>query len=72
MQFKQHPQVAKFATGANAKRVVALKDSNRDFPVGKGLAVVKWKLGSTNEAVVPLASEYQAFLIRVGVGRQEE
>ncbi|KAL7416841.1 hypothetical protein BDY24DRAFT_205327 [Mrakia frigida] len=55
VQFKQHPQVAKFASGPAAKRVVALKDSNRDFPVGKGLAVVKWKLGSTNEAIVPLA-----------------
>lgn len=40
--------------------MVALKDSNRDFPVGKGLAVVKWKLGSTNEAIVPLASEFGA------------
>ena len=49
-----------------------MKDSNRDFPVGKGLAVVKWKLGSTNEAVVPLASELELSLFRVGVERVRE
>lgn len=54
IQFKQHPQVSRFSGDS---RVVALRDPKRDFPVGKGLGVVKWKLSSTNEAIVPLASE---------------
>ncbi|CDZ97948.1 coatomer subunit delta [Phaffia rhodozyma] len=54
IQFKQHPQVAKFGSGG-ARRVVAMKDPARDFPVGKALGVVKWKLEGANEAVVPLA-----------------
>lgn len=52
IQFKHHPQVSKFAP--TGPRVVALKDAKRDFPVGKGLGVVKWKLGGTKESQVPL------------------
>jgi len=42
LQFKQHPNVAKFAPGAGPE-VVALKDPGRVFPVGQSLAVLKWR-----------------------------
>ena len=55
LQFKQHPNVAKFAPGQ--QRVVALKDSSRAFPVGQSLAVLKWRYAGTDESNVPLSSE---------------
>ena len=42
LQFKQHPNVAKFAPGAGPK-VAVLKDPGRAFPVGQSLAVLKWR-----------------------------
>lgn len=54
LQFKQHPNVAKFPTGA-ADRVVALKDPSRAFPVGQSLAVLKWRYAGTDESNVPLS-----------------
>jgi hypothetical protein len=56
VQFKHHPNAAKFAPGGK-ERVIALKDPQRGLPVGKSLELLKWKLNTTNEAVVPLASE---------------
>ncbi|EIW64456.1 coatomer subunit delta [Trametes versicolor FP-101664 SS1] len=53
LQFKQHPQVAKFA--ANRDRVVALKDASRSFPVGQPLAVLKWRYSGKDETYVPLS-----------------
>lgn len=53
IQFKHHPNVAKFAP--NGPRAIALRDPKRDFPVGKGLGVVKWKLAGTKESLVPLS-----------------
>ncbi|PPQ69658.1 hypothetical protein CVT26_001527 [Gymnopilus dilepis] len=53
LQFKQHPNVAKFAPGQ--QRVVALKDSSRAFPVGQSLAVLKWRYAGTDESNVPLS-----------------
>ncbi|KAF9476942.1 hypothetical protein BDN70DRAFT_995325 [Pholiota conissans] len=53
LQFKQHPNVAKFVPGQ--PRVVALKDSSRAFPVGQSLAVLKWRYAGTDESNVPLS-----------------
>lgn len=54
LQYKQHPHVAKFA--ANQERVIALKDSNRSFPVGQSLAVLKWRYEGKDESYVPFSS----------------
>ncbi|KAF5366311.1 hypothetical protein D9758_005714 [Tetrapyrgos nigripes] len=53
LQFKQHPNVAKFAPGQ--ERVIALKDPSRAFPVNQSLAVVKWRYAGTDESNVPLS-----------------
>lgn len=53
LQFKQHPNVAKFVPGQ--ERVVALKDPSRAFPVGQSLAVLKWRYAGTDESNVPLS-----------------
>ncbi|KAG1783364.1 hypothetical protein EV702DRAFT_1061614 [Suillus placidus] len=53
LQFKQHPNVAKFAPGQN--RIVALKDPSRAFPVGQALAVLKWRYAGRDESLVPLS-----------------
>jgi coatomer subunit delta len=56
LQFKQHPNVAKFA--ANKERVVALKDPSRDFPVNQSLGVLKWRYKGSDESLVPLSSTF--------------
>jgi hypothetical protein len=61
LQFKQHPNVAKFAP--NAPRVVALKDPSRLFPVGQSLAVLKWRYAGTDESNVPLSSAFSFLYI---------
>ena len=53
LQFKQHPNVAKFTPGKD--RVVALKDPARPFPVGQALAVLKWRYAGLDESYVPLS-----------------
>ncbi|KAI0050583.1 hypothetical protein FA95DRAFT_1555507 [Auriscalpium vulgare] len=53
LQFKQHPNVAKFA--ANKDRVIALKDTARGFPVNQSLAVLKWRYAGKDESYVPLS-----------------
>ncbi|OAX33982.1 hypothetical protein K503DRAFT_869210 [Rhizopogon vinicolor AM-OR11-026] len=53
LQFKQHPNVAKFAPGQD--RIVALKDPSRAFPVGQALAVLKWRYAGHDESLVPLS-----------------
>jgi hypothetical protein len=60
LQFKQHPQVAKFTPGK--ERIVALKDPQRSFPVGQSLAVLKWRYAGKDESYVPLSS---ALIIQV-------
>ena len=52
LQFKQHPNVAKF-TGND--KVIALKDPNRSFPVGQGLGVLRWRMSAKDESNVPLS-----------------
>lgn len=51
LQFKQHPNVAKFGAG---DKVIALKDQSRSFPVGQGLGVLRWRLSTKDESRVPL------------------
>ncbi|KAH6911084.1 hypothetical protein BKA70DRAFT_1269421 [Coprinopsis sp. MPI-PUGE-AT-0042] len=53
IQFKQHPNVSKFAP--NQPRVIALKDPSKAFPVGQNLAVLKWRYAGTDESNVPLS-----------------
>ncbi|EJD03484.1 uncharacterized protein FOMMEDRAFT_82189, partial [Fomitiporia mediterranea MF3/22] len=53
LQFKQHPNVAKFAPTGD--KVVALKDPSRAFPVGQSLAVLKWRYAGKDESLVPLS-----------------
>jgi hypothetical protein len=55
LQFKQHPNVAKFGAG---EKVIALKDSSRSFPVGQGLGVLRWRMTSKDESNVPLSSKH--------------
>ena len=55
LQFKQHPNVAKF--GASGDRIVALKDPSRSFPVNQSLAVLKWRYTGKDESHVPLSSK---------------
>ncbi|WRT65127.1 uncharacterized protein IL334_002069 [Kwoniella shivajii] len=51
LQFKQHPNVAKF-TGN--EKIIGLKDSSRNFPVGQGLGVLRWRMTGKDESHVPL------------------
>ncbi|WVW78835.1 hypothetical protein I302_100798 [Kwoniella bestiolae CBS 10118] len=51
LQFKQHPNVAKF-TGN--EKVIGLKDASRSFPVGQGLGVLRWRMTGKDESHVPL------------------
>jgi len=53
LQFKHHPNVAKFGTSGD--RVIALKDSSRPFPVNLSLAVLKWRYTGQDESLVPLS-----------------
>lgn len=55
LQFKQHPNVGKFAS--NKERMIALKDPSRGFPVGQALAVLKWRYAGKDETYVPLSSK---------------
>jgi hypothetical protein len=64
LQFKQHPNVAKFVPGQ--ERVVALKDPARAFPVGQSLAVLKWRYAGIDESYVPLSGEPLSFLVESG------
>lgn len=59
-QFKQHPNVAKFAGGVGVAGEVKLKDPTRGFPVGQPqpLNVLKWRWSSKDETGIPLASEF--------------
>ena len=52
LQFKQHPNVAKFS---GSEKIIALKDATRSFPVGQGLGVLRWRMTSKDESKVPLS-----------------
>ncbi|KAK2462844.1 hypothetical protein APHAL10511_005042 [Amanita phalloides] len=53
LQFKQHPNVSKFAPGQ--ERVIALKDPSKVFPVNTNVAVLKWRYAGKDESNVPLS-----------------
>ncbi|KAF8633574.1 hypothetical protein AX15_001371 [Amanita polypyramis BW_CC] len=53
LQFKQHPNVAKFSPGQ--ERIIAMKDPSKPFLVNQSLAVVKWRYAGTDESNVPLS-----------------
>ncbi|KIL71360.1 hypothetical protein M378DRAFT_214006 [Amanita muscaria Koide BX008] len=53
LQFRQHPNVAKFTPGQ--ERVVILKDPSKPFPVNQSLTVVRWRYAGTDESNVPLS-----------------
>ena len=36
--------------------MIALKDATRAFPIGQPLPVVKWRLASKDDSLMPLAS----------------
>jgi hypothetical protein len=57
LQFKQHPNVAKFS--GSGEKVIALKDASRSFPVGQGLGVLRWRMTAKDESNVPLSSTYR-------------
>jgi hypothetical protein len=59
LQFKQHPNVAKFGAG---EKVIALKDPSRSFPVGQGLGVLRWRMTAKDESNVPLSSKLAGLL----------
>jgi hypothetical protein len=59
LQFRQHPNVAKFGPGQD--RIIALKDSSRPFPVNQSLAVLRWRYAGTDESNVPVASKEHHF-----------
>lgn len=56
LQFKQHPNVAKFVP--NQEKIIALKDPSRAFPVGQALAVLKWRYAGQDESHIPLSSKH--------------
>ena len=68
IQFKQHPNVTKFAPGQ--QRVVALKDPSKSFPVGQNLAVLKWRYAGTDESNVPLSSELPVLFLSLAMANQ--
>ncbi|KAL4439841.1 hypothetical protein ABPG75_002842 [Micractinium tetrahymenae] len=51
-QFKTHPNIDK--AGYSNDNVLALKDPARPFPTGAPLGVLKWRLQTREESVVPL------------------
>jgi hypothetical protein len=56
LQFKTHPNVDKNAW-AKDKRL-ALRDPKKGFPVNQGLKVLRWRLASKDESIVPLNSGF--------------
>ncbi|MBW0467663.1 hypothetical protein O181_007378 [Austropuccinia psidii MF-1] len=53
LQFKTHPNVDKKAWADD--QVIRLKDSSRGFPVGQGLGVLKWRLTTKDETLIPVS-----------------
>jgi len=51
-QFKTHPNINKQLFSANS--TLGLKDASKAFPTGSALGVLKWRLATTEEALVPL------------------
>jgi len=65
VSFKTHPNMNKelFAN----EYILGLKDPNRPFPTGQasdagGVGLLKWRMQSTDESMVPLTSEFITFV----------
>mmetsp|Transcript_12803 Transcript_12803/g.44503 ORF Transcript_12803/g.44503 Transcript_12803/m.44503 type:complete len:546 (-) Transcript_12803:1493-3130(-) len=52
-QFKTHPNIDK-ALHSN-EGILGLKDPNRPFPTGSALGILKWRMQTKDESVVPLS-----------------
>ena len=62
--FKTHPNINKELF--SNENILGLKDPNRPFPAnqsGDGVGLLKWRMQSMDESVVPLTSEFFSFLI---------
>ncbi|KAJ7281503.1 hypothetical protein C8J57DRAFT_1123330 [Mycena rebaudengoi] len=57
LQFKQHPNVAKFDLRANRTepKEIKLRDATKSFPLNQSLAVLKWRYKGSDEGAVPLS-----------------
>lgn len=55
LQFKTHPRIDKKAW--TDSKTIQLRDTKQAFPVRTGLAVLKWRLTSKDESIVPLSSK---------------
>mmetsp|Transcript_8225 Transcript_8225/g.14103 ORF Transcript_8225/g.14103 Transcript_8225/m.14103 type:complete len:514 (-) Transcript_8225:681-2222(-) len=51
-QFKTHPNIDKAAY--SSQNVLCLKDASRPFPPGSELGILKWRMQSKDESLVPL------------------
>jgi len=51
-QFKTHPNIDKQLFASES--ALGLRDPSRPFPVGSAVGVLKWRLASSDEALVPL------------------
>ncbi|KAJ9113175.1 hypothetical protein QFC22_006014 [Naganishia vaughanmartiniae] len=55
LQFQQHPNVGKFGPGgAGEEKTIALKNPERGFPINQGVGVLRWRLSSKDESLVPI------------------
>lgn len=52
-QFKTHPNIDKNLYGH--KNILGLKDPGRPFPTGSPLGILKWRMQSRDESIVPLS-----------------
>ncbi|CAI5491327.1 unnamed protein product [Closterium sp. Naga37s-1] len=52
-QFKTHPNIDKALYGS--QNILGLKDPNRPFPTGSPLGILKWRMQSKDETVVPIS-----------------
>ena len=61
--FKTHPNMNKELF--SNENILGLKDPNRPFPTGQGsdagVGLLKWRMQSTDESMVPLTSEFESF-----------
>lgn len=53
LQYKTHPHVDKSAWASS--RAIALKEPSRPFPVNQNLGVLRWRLATKDESLVPLS-----------------
>eukprot|EP00798_Chlamydomonas_sp_ICE-L_P013531 gene13531-19401_t len=51
-QFKTHPNIDK--TTYSSSNILSLKDPSRPFPTGSELGILKWRMQSKDESLVPI------------------